>query len=235
MSYIDSELAKRRLDSGESAQDQKQTHQTMSDIEHLRMQSLEQSSKPLGQRPPAMLGKLQEVDLGDEVRELNMSRTRRRLNGQELTEEDTTKKKEEPKPRPGLGPDGKPWRPRKSRGRNEEDIRRDAAVDAVLRENRIELYEEVPGFAPGKGIYDPDGNDTAADDRIAEEFKRDFMDAVNQRQRKKPAPDSGKKSAKLTKEEELMKGPKLGGSKSQRAAMREMVLKGEIPPPRVRK
>lgn len=183
-----------------------------------------------------MLGKLQEIDLGDEVREYNMSRTQQRLNGQKSIEEEAIRNANEmPKPRPGLGPDGKPWRPRKNRGRNSEDVRRDALVDEVLSENRIELYEEVPGFAPGQGIYNPDEEDGAADDRIAEEFKREFMDAVNQRQRKRPTAETGKKSAKLTKEEELMKGPKLGGSKTQRAAMREMVLKGEIPPPRVGK
>jgi hypothetical protein len=62
-------------------------------------------------------------------------------------------------------------------------------------------------------------DDLAADDRVAEQFRREFMDAMQSRRRvprTKPA----------TKQTEPPKGPKLGGSRSARAAMREMQEKG---------
>lgn len=61
-------------------------------------------------------------------------------------------------------------------------------------------------------------DDQAADDRIAEKFRRDFMDAIQSRRRTKNA------TANTTKQRakpEVPKGPKLGGSRSARAAMRE--------------
>lgn len=229
-----SELAKSRFDSGQFRQETHSTSGTPS-APSTQLESSEKSARSVVERQPAALGKLQEIDLGDEAREYNMSRTRKQLNGEKLAEQELAKKnKATPKPRLGLGPDGKPWRPRQPRRRNSDDIRRDALVEEVLRENRIELYDEPQGFAPGKGIYAED-QDGAADDRIAEEFKREFLDAISQRHRRRAAPDAGKKASKLTREEALMKGPKLGGSKAQRAAMREKVLKGEIPPPRVMK
>ena len=59
-------------------------------------------------------------------------------------------------------------------------------------------------------------DDQAADDRIAEQFRRDFMDAIQSRRRLARG-----KPAKATKTE-APRGPKLGGSRSARAAMREM-------------
>ena len=66
--------------------------------------------------------------------------------------------------------------------------------------------------------------DGAADDRVAEEFRREFLEAMSARvQRKKPpAPPPSKYGAK--KEEEVLKGPKLGGSRNARAAMRDLLL-----------
>lgn len=47
--------------------------------------------------------------------------------------------------------------------------------------------------------------------------------------RKKPAPPTNQaltaRTAQAKKEEEVMKGPKLGGSRNQRAVMRESMLK----------
>jgi hypothetical protein len=54
------------------------------------------------------------------------------------------------------------------------------------------------------------------DDRVAEEFKRDYMDNQQSRRRNpQPVPQSRKKE----EAEKKMKGPKLGGSRSARAAM----------------
>lgn len=53
----------------------------------------------------------------------------------------------------------------------------------------------------------------AADDRVAEQFRRDFMDAMQSRRRLRATKPAAK--------DEGPKGPKLGGSRSARAAMRE--------------
>jgi hypothetical protein len=61
---------------------------------------------------------------------------------------------------------------------------------------------------------------------IAEAFRKEFMDAVSARQRKKTAPaPPPSRAVGGKKEEEVLKGPKLGGSRSARAAMRETMLK----------
>jgi len=85
------------------------------------------------QRQPAALGKLMEIDLGDEARDRNVKRTdqaRRKLDGEDVEDEE----KQEKKGKVRLGPDGKPWRSRKRRG--SDDVKRDKLVEDVLRENR---------------------------------------------------------------------------------------------------
>jgi hypothetical protein len=67
-------------------------------------------------------------------------------------------------------------------------------------------------------VYDepeeePQADDQAADDRIAEQFRRDFLDAIQSRRRTR--------TTKTVSKTEAPKGPKLGGSRSARAAMRE--------------
>lgn len=88
----------------------------------------------------------------------------------------------------------------------------------------VDVYETpTPPPTNTAGVDDEDG---AADDRLAEEFRREFMDAMAQRQqKKKPVVPPGKPGAK--KDEEVLKGPKLGGSRNARAAMREVLLKKE--------
>lgn len=72
----------------------------------------------------------------------------------------------------------------------------------------VDVYDE-----PEEEVHS-DGQ--AADDRIAEQFRRDFMDAIQSRRRLARV-----KPTKATKVEGP-RGPKLGGSRSARAAMREM-------------
>lgn len=82
----------------------------------------------------------------------------------------------------------------------------------------------MPPEAPAAAGSNMD--DEGADDKIAEEFRREFMEAMMQRrQRRRPAlnakpPPKGAKAS-----EEVLKGPKLGGSRNQRAAMRNLLLK----------
>ena len=95
-------------------------------------------------------------------------------------------------------------------------VSRDTSTDRVA----VEIYEEP--VVESQAIND----DQAADDRIAEAFRKEFMDAVSARQRKKTAPaQPPARTAGGKKEEEVLKGPKLGGSRSARAAMRETMLK----------
>ncbi len=73
-----------------------------------------------------------------------------------------------------------------------------------------------------------DAEDTqAADDRIAEQFRRDFLDAVSSRHRRRFGASKAAAGAKAGKKDDRPKGPKLGGSRSARAAMREQQEKAK--------
>lgn len=85
----------------------------------------------------------------------------------------------------------------------------------------MDIYDELP-TEPVKV-----SDDQAADDIIAEAFRKEFMDAVSQRQRKKAVPAQPPARGVGGKREEELKGPKLGGSRSARAAMRETLLKSQ--------
>lgn len=65
-------------------------------------------------------------------------------------------------------------------------------------------------------------DDQAADDRIADQFRRDFMEAIQSRRRTMRARASTNTATKRVTKPEPPRGPKLGGSRSARAAMREM-------------
>ncbi|KAF2807754.1 uncharacterized protein BDZ99DRAFT_65281 [Mytilinidion resinicola] len=167
------------------------------------------ASEKARERQPAGVGKLQEIDLGPDATAQNIARTeaaRRKMEGLPDDEPQSGL-------RPGkvrLGRDGKPWRGRKRR--NSEDIKRDLLVEEVLRESRLDMYDEPEALGHSEG-------DQAADDLLAERFRQEFIDAVESRnvRRTAPAPPG---AAKGTKGEERPKGPKLGGSRSARAAMR---------------
>ncbi|CAD0107840.1 unnamed protein product [Aureobasidium uvarum] len=102
------------------------------------------------------------------------------------------------------------WRNR----RNSADLARDAMVDKILAESQLNIYEPSASATHSKAPAD-DTQD--ADERMAEEFKRNFYAAAEERAVRRtaapPPPTFG--ANKL----ESIKGPKLGGSRSQRAAM----------------
>ncbi|EKD19289.1 uncharacterized protein L3040_009271 [Drepanopeziza brunnea f. sp. 'multigermtubi'] len=223
MAYIDSELAKRRAAEGALAQPLESALSTRSgapmgdvgDGGGMR----EKGKLPETQRQPASIGKLQEIDLGDEARDRNIKRTtnaQRRLNGEIVEEEEANEGGKKKKKKVRLNRDGSVWVPRKRRG--SDDIKRDQLVEAVLRENKLEIYEE-PAPEP-EDLND----DQAADDRIAEAFRKDFLDAVSQKHRRRPAAAQAASRGPGGKKEEESRGPKLGGSRSARAAMREAML-----------
>lgn len=85
------------------------------------------------------------------------------------------------------------------------------------------IYDDPDPFAGRTEQGEDEGEDAqAADDRIAEQFRREFMDAISSRQRRRGPPASNAPPVKGGKKDERPKGPKLGGSRSARAAMREM-------------
>ena len=131
--YIDSELAKRRQErTAARSQPPSAISATTTRAEGTQLER-DRGKDVEVQRQPAALGKLFEIDLGDEARDRNVERTeqaRRRMDGEVVEEEQA------PKGKVRLGRDGKPWRPRKRRGSN--DVKRDMLVEDVLRENRCE-------------------------------------------------------------------------------------------------
>ncbi len=195
MAYIDCELAKR----------DRQNH-IKSTLAH-NGHGLSENGALLDagiHRQPAALGKLHEIDLGPDATLRNIARTeaaQRKLEGIEPEIDEKTGKVR-------LRRDGKPygWRKR----RNSNDVKRDKLVEEVMRESKLEIYDEPEDEGPD--------DDQAADDRIAEQFRREFMDAISSR-KQKAAQD--KKPVRGQPVDERPKGPKLGGSRSARAAMRE--------------
>ncbi|KAI1448118.1 hypothetical protein F5Y02DRAFT_335626 [Annulohypoxylon stygium] len=221
-----------------SSQDPRSQDATTSDNTHLP------SAVIAAPRPPehphrALQGQLTEVDLGDEARSRNEAlterATRRFLHGSAVAadEDEDSEGRGANSGRPKkvrLGRDGKPWRPRNNR-RTSDDVRRDQLVEEILRENRLDVYETpTPPQTSTAGAdgAEPDG---AADDRIAEEFRREFMDAQAERQQKRKKPANappgggpGGPGSKGQKDDDVLKGPKLGGSRNVRAAMRNLLL-----------
>jgi len=153
--------------------------------------------------PAAGTGKLQEIDLGPDATRRNVLRTQQAVFGgaEEVQEQ----------------PKHSKWRRRKRRG--SEDIKRDQMVEKILNEAKLDLYDTS---SVSRAVAT--GNDVAADERMAEEFRREFMSAQQERA-SQYAPVKKKPDAKMTEEERLLKGPKLGGSRSARAAMHAAMLK----------
>ncbi|CAK48903.1 hypothetical protein AnigIFM59636_010573 [Aspergillus niger] len=205
MDFIESEMAKRyRRDMPTEIA----MHDTPSATEP---KAAALSSADLPQRGPASLGKLHEIDLGHETKLQNIARTEaatKRLAG-DGGQTPPTEQSPGPKMAPANG-DQKTWRNRKRR--TSEDIERDRLVEEVLRESKLDVYEGPE--EEGDEAVGEDGQ--AADDRVAEQFRRDFLDAIQSRRRVARA-----RNTKTTKPD-APRGPKLGGSRSARAAMREM-------------
>ncbi|UDD55366.1 hypothetical protein AFCA_002995 [Aspergillus flavus] len=192
------------------------------------------STTVLPQREPASLGKLHEIDLGQETKLHNIARTEAAT--RKLARDDEYEHLNHGgsffKAAP-MGKDEGLWRRQKRR--TSEDVERDRLVEEVLRESKRK--HSIPSCDPiGRGLAlttkitflvvdvyeEPDhetaaaGDDQAADDRVAEQFRRDFLDAIQSRRRVTRVKNP--KTAKA----EASRGPKLGGSRSARAAMREM-------------
>lgn len=87
----------------------------------------------------------------------------------------------------------------------------------------VDLYDTQSAAVTEPPVV-PDAEDVAADDRIAEEFRREFFDALAQRHRRKRVVNATRPGPKKAATEEILRGPKLGGSRNDRALMREKLL-----------
>lgn len=171
-------------------------------------------ARPSTQPLPASVRQLTEVDLGTLAHNINLARTQAALQRAKAGQPPIPEEPPAPKPRkPRLGRDGKPIRPRPSRKRrNSEDLARDALVEQVLHEHKLDIYD----------VDDPqrsraaDAEGIDADERLAEQFRQEFMDAMAERQHRHKAASQSKTSGTAATEP---KGPKLGGGRSARAKM----------------
>ncbi|KAJ2897289.1 hypothetical protein MKZ38_004800 [Zalerion maritima] len=202
----------------------------------------------LPHKPPPMRssirGRIMEVDLGAEVREKNLALTEEAMRRLAAADGDVSMTDEHNRPtKVKLGKDGKPYRAKNRR--DSDDIERDRIVEELMRENRLDVYDPST-LAPAQTGGNPEA---AADDRIAEQFRREFMDAMSQRRRRRAAIRSANATRNAAnnkgREEPILRGPKLGGSRNARAAMRDKLLEQQIeqqkqnpnlaPPPKRRK
>ena len=216
--FVDSELARRRNQIASSDTSQPLTQQTTGTLPAPKALQSE-GSKTAVQTDPTTNRQLAEIDLGSSAQERNLARTQLALERAKLG---LPPLDEEPKPqkprKPRLGRDGKPMRPRPRKRRNSEDIARDALVEQLMGENKLGLYDadqlvQQRQAAAEDAEEEPDGSD--ADERLAEQFRQDFLDAMAERQKSKPASQAKGPSGAAPE----AKGPKLGGSRSARAKM----------------
>lgn len=228
MAYVDSKMAELREGEKRAAEEHasSQNNPRRPGTNDAPLGLIARGAESHRERQPAGMGKLQEIDLGEEVTRMNAQRTQeatRKLQSGELVE-----------------PTDERFSGRGRRGRKRrtsEDIKRDKIVEDILKESmRKSPLVRLAGAESGysiliqtdavDNIYDrtelqaaETNDDQAADDRIVEQFRRDFMEAVQTRNKRNPPPAPVGKGGKV---EERPKGPKLGGSRSARAAMRAM-------------
>ncbi|KAG6033716.1 hypothetical protein E4U41_006821 [Claviceps citrina] len=195
--YIESRLSSRAAPPPSSYSPDEHTHTLITPA----------SSSSDQQRPravqPTRHGKIVEVD----------------LTSQPLSDKDDPRKR---KPNTTL-PAAAPWR-RNRRG--SDDAKRDQLVEAFLRENKVGVFN-LPGSRQPHTGGPRDGR--SADDRMAEEFRRRFFDEMAARRlRRKPIPPTRQqRELREMRASEVLKGPKLGGSRNHRAAVRNILLKQE--------
>ncbi|KAF8536437.1 hepatocellular carcinoma-associated antigen 59-domain-containing protein [Trichophaea hybrida] len=203
MAYVESEMSKRRGEvpsATNSATSSTNTATTAAAATPEVVATEGKSSYWAPTRPEARgatLGKLHEVDLGEEAKQRNIALTAQALSGNVESQQSTMDDKHR----------------RNRRRRNSQDIERDRLVEEVLKETRLDLYPEDVDMEED---MDEQG---AADDKIAEKFRKEFLDAILSKRRRRGADPKAKASKKEDKKRP--KGPKLGGSRMARAQMRE--------------
>ncbi|KAL8359686.1 hypothetical protein RB598_008183 [Gaeumannomyces tritici] len=175
---------------------------------------------------PALRGKLQEVDLGQEMRSRNVALTQRATmkgggggedDGNDDDDDDDSAGEGGASNKPAAAAAAAAKGPQGRKRRASDDAIRDKMVEEFLRENKVDMYDMADQ-------EERDG-EMAHDDRVAEQFRREFFEAMSQRNRRRRPAINHHKRPSTRKEEEILKGPKLGGSRNERAHMRDILLK----------
>ncbi|KAF4124041.1 hypothetical protein GMORB2_5757 [Geosmithia morbida] len=122
-------------------------------------------------------------------------------------------------------PSTKHGKARKRRG--SDDIKRDKMVEEFLHENRLDVYDVPEPQTTSTGV------DGEADERLSRQFRQQFQEEMARRRerkrlaiqsyRKKPAGKGGLHGG-ISKPIQVLRGPKLGGSRNSRAAVRNALL-----------
>ncbi|TGZ82216.1 hypothetical protein EX30DRAFT_363300 [Ascodesmis nigricans] len=200
----------------------------------------------------ATLGKLHEVDLGEDARRRNILRTTAALSSTTSTNlsssaaaaaatastaaTSTPSQDRTPHPLTLIAPSPpitaatlsttSPQPSNRARQkklkRTLADTERDLLVEQVLAEySTAHPNSTVEQSDPWDLNQNGEDADMAADDRIAEKFRKEFVDAMLSKRRRR-GDGAGSQSAQKKKgEEKRPKGPKLGGSRMARQMMRE--------------
>lgn len=151
-------------------------------------------------RRAAGQGKLEEVDLGPDAAVRIKEAWKRLDNG--LPQEESANQ-----PRKGrYGYQG-----RKNKRRNSDAERREQMVEAVLKEAKLDFFDDT---APSNPFTSNTGNN---DEAVAERFRAEYLEALEEQQHKRKPPAASSSTRGV---EKTSKGPKWGGSKSARAKMR---------------
>jgi len=172
---------------------------------------------------PGRMNRIDEVDLGRSAHDVNLARTQAAIERAKAGQPLATEESKPVRPRkPRIGPDGKPMKPRPRKRRNSEDMARDALVEQVLHEHKLDIYDadgdagrrlnDLAAEAEGRADTEPDVD---ADERLAEQFRQEFMEAMADRRQRHKAVSQPKAPGAGTAD----RGPKLGGSRSARAKM----------------
>ncbi|KAG8428351.1 hypothetical protein J3459_004014 [Metarhizium acridum] len=121
-------------------------------------------------------------------------------------------------------PDSEPARPRRGRNRRgSDDMKRDQLVEAFLHENKLDVYDVPVQNSPVNG-----GDGRSADDRMADEFRQRYIEEVAARRLKRRPALTAKQQQQQQQQQQqadVLRGPKLGGSRNVRAAARDILLK----------
>ena len=228
VAFIDEELARRRNTAFSSFNDSQQHRMDLDDAA-TTLNDARLDDQKTSTTNPAVARQLAEVDLGSSAQAVNLARTQAALERAKAGQAPVEDEVKPPKPRkPRLGRDGKAFRPRPRKCRNSKDITRDALVEQFLHENKIDLYdtntsEPTSGRKPG----DDSADEADADERFAEQFRQEFMDAMAEKRSGKNKPVIQAKGAAVTE----ARGPKLGGSRSARAKMAQLQQSQQAPTP----
>ncbi|KAM3463943.1 hypothetical protein NHJ6243_002905 [Beauveria neobassiana] len=200
--YVESRLSSRRGASAE--QQQQQHHLAVHDGGEKRTEDMRRKTNAPGTvqtgTSTTSWTRLVEVQVPADVRSSNNNNSKKRS----LDAADTTKQNH-------------PRRRRNRRG--SDDMKRDAMVEAFLHENKLDVYDVS------------DASAAANDDALAENFRQQYMQEVAaRRQRRRPALNQPRMTQKQQAHQqavaagEVLKGPKLGGSRNARAAVRDALL-----------